>query len=129
MNHLIFFDGKCPFCSHWVKTLMEWDKAGLFIFAPLEGDTAIKYLGKEIKTPDAVVLIENTGKQKLKMFEGGKAVLRILWLLHGKWRLLGWLYFMPFGANVLYRFIAHRRDRLSESFPVWTEEEKKRILS
>ncbi len=128
MNHLILFDGTCPFCAHWIKSIMHWDKKQIFRFAPLQGETAIKYLGKQAKDKDAVVLIENISKGQI-LTEGGRAILRIFWLLKGKWRLLGWLYFIPFGSNFFYRIIAHRRHRFSRSFPIWTEEEKQRILS
>lgn len=107
-KHLVFYDGVCGLCDQAVQFVLRHDKNDLFLFAPLQGETAKKYdLPKDI---DSIVLVENFGTHNEKLLVMGKAVFRICWLLGGFFTLIGWLSFLPswlydFG----YRFVAKRR--------------------
>lgn len=111
MRNIIFYDGECPLCNRAVRFLLGADKKHLFYFAPLNGKTAEEKLsGLLLKNPnlDTLVLLENN-----KFFIEGRGALRILWLLGGKYALLGWLSFLPSPLfDVFYRLIARYRYRL-----------------
>jgi predicted DCC family thiol-disulfide oxidoreductase YuxK len=108
-SHLIFFDGECVFCNRMVRFLLQKDRAGHFLFAPLQGVTAKEFF----TTPpslDTLILVEHFKTAKQKQLRFGKAALRICWYLPGGWKLLGLLSFLPsFLADPIYRLIARNR--------------------
>ncbi len=114
--HLVFYDGECGFCDHVVQFLLRRDNSQIFSFAPLQGSTAkelLKNLPKKYWNEDSLVLIQNYKTSEQRFYILGKAALRILWLLGGRWSLLGWISFLPgWLYNWIYRIIAKNRHRL-----------------
>lgn len=114
-NHLVFYDGECGFCDQMVQFLLNVDHQKLFLFAPLKGKTAfrvLKGLSPSDRKEDTLVLVENYRESNEKISILGKGALRILWLLGGAWRLLGWISFLPsFLYNWAYRLFARYRHR------------------
>lgn len=114
-EHLVFYDGKCGLCDQAVQFLLKVDHRKTFIFAPLQGVTAKKYLQnlpEEVKKADSVVLIENYRNASPQVLIFGKAAFRIMWLLGGFWTLLGWISFLPsFLYDWGYRLVARNRHR------------------
>ena len=117
--HLLFYDGKCGFCDHAVRFVLERDKKGQFRFAPLEGQTAAQVLhdlAPEYKALDSLILIENFATPQAKTYVLGEGAFRTLWLLGGPWKIPGSLNFLPpFLYNWGYRFIARHRHALNPS--------------
>ncbi len=115
-QHLIFFDGECGLCDHVVQRVLKIDHEEIFVFAPLQGQTAnhyLKELPKQYKHIDSVILIENYLSDSRRLFVYSKAVFRICWLLSGPWVLMGWLSFLPsFLFDWGYRLVARYRYRL-----------------
>lgn len=112
MKHLVFYDGTCGLCDYFVQFLLQYDKKEEFCFAPLQGITADQLL-KGVSREDSLIIIENYKTPDKKMYLFGQGALRILWLLGGGWKLLGWLFFLPpFCYNWLYTIIAKKRYRL-----------------
>lgn len=112
MKHLVFYDGNCGLCDYVVQFLLQHDKKGKFVFAPLQGETADQLL-EGISREDSLVLIENYKTSQKKTYLFGQAALRILWLLGGGWKILGWLNFLPpFLYNWAYSLVAKNRYRL-----------------
>ena len=112
MKHVIFFDGDCLFCHKAVNRILAMDRSAVFFFAPLNGLTAQEELtGKyaALRDKNSLVLLENFRTPKRRFWIRSRGVFRILWLLGGPWRLIGWLYWMPIGADLVYRLIAHHR--------------------
>jgi len=112
--HLIFYDGTCGMCHHIVQFLLKHDKKNIFVFAPLQGETAHQLLNNWRTThPDAdtIVLLENYRDQDNKhIYIFAKAALRICWLLGGMWKILGVISFLPpFLYNWAYRWVARHR--------------------
>lgn len=107
---VIFFDGVCGLCDHFVDFVIARDGKRRFLFAPLQGITAADLLNvPDDATFDSVVLWDDG-----KMFQKSTAVVRILWKLGGVWRALGailWLVPWPL-RNVGYRMVARWRYRL-----------------
>lgn len=113
-EHVVFYDGDCPFCHFWVRTLIHLDKKNLFAFASLQGKTAQRELGNI--RGDSLVLLQDYGSDKEKTLIEGKAVLRIFWLLGGAWIFVGMLSFLPsFLFDWFYRVIARNRMKLFTS--------------
>ncbi len=109
---IIFYDGMCPLCNRAVRSILAADAKKQFYFAPLEGTTAAdKLKNLRLKHPDLDTLVLYIDSNKILM--EGRAVLRILWLLGGKYALIGWLSFLPsFLFDALYRLVARYRFRL-----------------
>ena len=107
---IVFFDGVCNLCDSSVHFLLDRDRRNVLRFAPLQGRTYTELraqypeLGDEVTT---IVLYENG-----KVFTRSTAVLRILRLLGGWWKLLYGLIILPKPLrDILYEFIARHRYR------------------
>ena len=110
--HLILYDDKCALCRTFVCFVLKADRAGEFRLAPLQGRLARTFHG-DAPAADSMVLIENWGQDNQRRLLRGKGAMRVLWLLKGKWRLIGIFAFLP--APFLdgpYRCIARLRYRL-----------------
>jgi len=112
-KHLVFYDGECGLCDHAVQFLLKRDTQEIFIFAPLQGKTAQKFLKEKIfPKADSLVLIENYQTQP-DTYLFGKGALRICWLLGGPWATLGAISFLPsFLYDWAYKIVARNRHRL-----------------
>src|SRR5262245_23272129 len=106
MVKIVFYDGSCPLCNWIVRFLIKADTKDLFLFAPLQGETAKKRLNNP--SLQHVVLLEGD-----RQYYASKAVLRLFWLLGGRYRLIGWAYILPaFLTDPLYYLVAKNRNRL-----------------
>lgn len=114
-KHLVFYDGQCGLCDYVVQFILRNDEKKIFLFAPLQGETAkvvLKDLPDEYKQLDSLVLIENYQGQDQQFLVMGKAAFRILWLLGGRWALMGLYSFLPsYLYDWGYRFVAQNRHR------------------
>lgn len=132
--HLIFYDGTCGLCDRLVVFLLKVDTDHQFIFAPLRGVTAEKFLADippEMKGSDSLFLIENYLLTSKKIFQKSQAVFSILWILGFPWRVAGWLRFFPsFIFDSGYSFIARNRRCffLSPACSIPLEKDKERFL-
>ncbi|HEY2811453.1 MAG TPA: DUF393 domain-containing protein [Rhabdochlamydiaceae bacterium] len=114
-KHLILFDSSCPLCWNAIRKVKDWDKKHLFLYEPLSSDMARGVIEehKELHNVDSLMLIENFRKgEKQRIWLRGRAVLRIFWLLGGFKKCIGWMAFLPFGVDGIYRLIARHRHRL-----------------
>lgn len=116
MKSLILFDRDCPLCRKSIGFIFERDAKHRFLFAPLSGKTAKEVVkNSKLLKENTLVLLEDWRTPQKRLWIRGRGAFRILWLLGGKWRLLGWLCFVPFGIDLFYRLIAHHRHRLKIS--------------
>jgi predicted DCC family thiol-disulfide oxidoreductase YuxK len=84
---VIFFDGVCGLCNHWIDFVLARDRKGLFRFAPLQGETARDRLGPAAgESLSSVVLLDATGT-----YRKTDAVWRMLVHLGSVWRCAGWM--------------------------------------
>ncbi len=133
MKRVVFYDGQCGLCDRVVQFLLKADPKGLFLFAPLQGETAekkLQQLPKEIRTADTLILIENYDSPEEVVYIYGKAAFKILWALGGFWAIPGLLSFLPgFMYDWIYRLVARNRKRLfGEACMIPPSEEKNRFL-
>ena len=85
MEPVIFFDGICGLCNHFVDFVIARDRAGIFRFAPLQGETARQRLpAAELRDFTTMVLWDEQG-----VFRKSTAAIRVLKRLTGVWRLVG----------------------------------------
>jgi predicted DCC family thiol-disulfide oxidoreductase YuxK len=94
----VFFDDGCSFCRDSVRWVKDHDAKKRFVFKPLRDIP--EYLNE-----NSVVLREKSGRVWLR----GRAALRILWLIGGRWKWLGFLHIVPLLPDLIYRLIAHAR--------------------
>jgi predicted DCC family thiol-disulfide oxidoreductase YuxK len=112
--HLVLFDDTCSLCWRSVHKIRAWDKKKQFLFSPIMGDMAkmvLKDTWKKYKDANTLILIENYRSSSPKKWIKGRAVMRILWLIGGWRKLVGWMAFVPLGVDQVYAFIAKRRHR------------------
>jgi predicted DCC family thiol-disulfide oxidoreductase YuxK len=104
---ILFYDGECGLCARSVQWCLDHDGKAVLRFAPLQGSTyAALALPLKPTDLDTVVLYEAGG-----LHVRGDAVLRILAIVGGGFRILAWIgRLVPrFARDALYRFIARRR--------------------
>lgn len=132
MKHLIFFDDTCGFCQNSVRRIIKLDRKELFAFAGLKSQTAAHILkgDKEyLKGENSLILVENYQTYSPRFWLRARAIFRILWLIGGKWKWLGWLYIVPFGTDAIYRLVANHRESLSGDIKTeLSPKEKERFL-
>lgn len=118
-SHLVFYDDSCGLCDRVVAFLIRNDKNQRFVFAPLDGVTAGKFLKdfpEKYKQGDSLILVENYQSKSFKIYLFSQAAFRIAWLLGGIWKIVGGLFFLPaFLFNWIYFFIARHRHRFFSS--------------
>lgn len=125
---IVFFDGVCNLCNHFVDWLLRHDSRSVYKFASLQGKTAEKYLPKDkLKSLDSVVFFDN-GELHLK----STAVLKIAAKMPAPWCYLRvFLGAPPALRDFFYDFIAKYRYFLfgkRENCRVPSPEEKLRFL-
>lgn len=112
MNPILFYDGGCGLCHGAVLFVLKRDKAGVFRFAPLESETLAEQVPTEVRAalPDSLVLLLPDGR----LLTRSSAVVEMLKLLGGGWRILGGLlWVVPRSLrNIGYDLIAKVRHRL-----------------
>jgi predicted DCC family thiol-disulfide oxidoreductase YuxK len=58
-RRIIFFDGVCHLCNSFVDSIISQDKAHVFLFAPLQGETAKALLSDQDRNSlDSVIYFE-----------------------------------------------------------------------
>jgi len=126
---IIFFDGVCGVCNAFVDVMLRIDKRQVFLFAPIQGETARKLLPPLGENPGewSIVLLDEAG-----VLERSDACLAIARRLGRVWRVVAWLRFVPRGVRDWgYRVIARNRYRWfgkRETCRLPTAEERTRFL-
>jgi predicted DCC family thiol-disulfide oxidoreductase YuxK len=126
---VIFFDGVCGLCNHWINFVLARDRNRRFRFAALQGETARDWLKlPPVEALSSVVLVDSTG-----VYRQTDAVWRMLVQLGGVCRIAGWLMrLLPRPIrNWGYDFIARHRYRWfgkKESCRLPTPDERARFL-
>lgn len=126
---IVFYDGECGFCARSVGWVLRHDRNHVFRFAPLQGSTAERLIGRAEGTPDtwSMILYDDEGR-----FDRSTAALRIL-------RRVGWGGFLPalglaipkFLRDPFYRLIAKVRYRIwgkVNACSIPTEEQRQQFL-
>ncbi|HTL97416.1 MAG TPA: DCC1-like thiol-disulfide oxidoreductase family protein [Holophagaceae bacterium] len=112
MNPVLFYDGDCGLCHGAVLFVLKRDRAGVFRFAPLQGETLIEQVPEEVRAalPDSLVLREPDGR----LLTRSSAVVGMLKRLGPLWRAaaaLLWIIPRPL-RDLGYDLVAKVRHRL-----------------
>lgn len=104
-DYILFYDGSCGLCSHFVRfVLAERPPGHQMTFAPLQGKTAATLL--KDNRGDTVILY-HAGKTLIEW----KAIAEVLQELGGLWRLGG--LFVKYLPPALYHQVASHRHKLT----------------
>ena len=127
LQRVIFFDGVCGLCNAWVDFILKRDRAGIFSFAPLQGNYAKEMEPEASKNLNTMIYLASGQRY----YRTG-AILRILRDLGGIWYLAWVFWFVPFFIrDFLYGLIARNRYRIfgkKENCRIPTPKEKVRFL-
>ena len=106
---IVFFDGECGLCNTTVDFLLDRDRHGVFLFSPLQGETAKQHVDpRDVESLSSMVL-----KVGRKTYRHSSAVSRMLMRLPGVWKFLGailWLIPWPL-RHLGYKIVAANRYR------------------
>lgn len=127
---VVFYDGDCGFCNHWVEWILKNDKKNLFQFSALQsnfGQNFLKERGLKTKTFDTIYL----WKPKFYYLKKSEAIVEIGKNMGGKYFWLPLLGFVPtIIGDKVYDFVAKRRHRLKKNTCYMpTPEERKKFIS
>ncbi|MCH9630940.1 MAG: hypothetical protein S4CHLAM37_09510 [Chlamydiia bacterium] len=131
--HAVFYDSKCFFCQRCINFLIKIDKKEMFVFGALEGKAAKEILSPKIpnyQDLNTIILVVNFLQMKDRYFIRAKAVLKILWIVGGIWKVLGFFQFLPTAfLDWIYMGVANVRRKLYKTpLDPKTEERKHRFL-
>jgi len=112
--HLLFYDADCALCRKAIREIFKADEKQLFVFAPLNGETAREILigpNAHFAKEDSLILLENYRSDARRFWLRSKGAFRVYWLLGSYW--IGWLCFLPaWVGDWAYRLVAEHRHRL-----------------
>lgn len=125
---IVFFDGICGLCNGFIDFLLVKDKNDVFVYAPLQGETAQKKLSKkDLENIHTIIYLEGD-----KTYYQSDAVFKILDGLGGLWKLFIVLKIVPkFIRDHIYNFIAKHRYKWfgkKDTCRLPTPEERNKIL-
>ena len=129
---MVFYDGDCGFCHAAVKFLLKRDRAGVFAYAPLHGETFNNGLPPAVREnlPDSLVILRPNGA----VYTLSTGVLYAATRLGGLYANAGWvgLALPAWPRDVVYRLVARVRRRLfaapTSSCPIVPRELRGRFL-
>lgn len=126
---LIFFDAECGLCLTSIRFVARYDAAGVFRFAPLNGETARSAIGSDrvAALGDTVLLVEGG-----QVFERSTAFVRIVRRLDFPANLLAVVGIVPSAwRDAAYGLVARHRRRIArgaEACPIMPAAWRERFL-
>jgi predicted DCC family thiol-disulfide oxidoreductase YuxK len=135
-RHLILYDGVCGLCNRLVRFVLRRDRAGIFIFASLQGRYGRRLLeshGRGTGDLDTFAVVVDHASPRSELLVESPAALFVLEELGGGWRLCGRV-LRVFPGRLLdlgYDLVARHRYRVfgrHETCPVPRPEERSRFV-
>ena len=107
-QRLIFFDGVCGLCNHFVDWVIKRDPKGIFMFTPIQGESAADLIGPLPEKTDEWSIIYRDANGNFT--RASDAVLTILRDLGGGWKIFWVFRVLPRDfRDWFYEFVAKRR--------------------
>ena len=126
---IIFFDGVCGLCNRAVDFLIRHDRKRIFLFAPLQGETAFQ----KLPAPLTDTLNTIVCKDGALLYFKSDAILHIMIRIGGVWKLTVLGYIVPTVIrDLFYDMAANNRYRVfgkKESCRMPTPEEREIFLN
>jgi predicted DCC family thiol-disulfide oxidoreductase YuxK len=133
-SYVVFYDGVCALCNGVVRFLIRRDELRQLRYASLQSELADRVLtphGIDPRSLSAMVLLRDPEREQT-VVQGPRAVLEVLALLGGPYRLLGTFQILPdFILDLGYGAVAKTRYRVFgkyESCPLPTPENEELFL-
>jgi predicted DCC family thiol-disulfide oxidoreductase YuxK len=107
---IVFFDGECVMCNKFVDALLKIDPSGQILIAPLQGQTAQRYLPPlPLNRGEwSIYYLDNT-----HLYQQSDAFIQVCQRLGSIWSVFSLISFIPRPIrDKLYRLIAHHRYQL-----------------
>jgi predicted DCC family thiol-disulfide oxidoreductase YuxK len=128
MVRVLFFDGHCNLCNHFIDFLIRRDRRGVLNYAPLQGKTAkVKLAPNLYMSLPSVVFLDGD-----EVYLRSGAALRAIAMLGGIYSLAKIFLLVPAPLrDFVYNTIANNRYRIfgrRETCRLPTPEEKERFL-
>lgn len=112
---IVFYDGECGFCNHWVQWILEKDTKDKFLFSSLQSDFGQKFLN-ERNLPNEVFDTLYLWKPESFYLSKYQAILRIASELGGVYSLANIGKILPdFIGNQFYNSVSQNRKKLAEN--------------
>jgi predicted DCC family thiol-disulfide oxidoreductase YuxK len=123
---LMLYDGLCGLCNKAVQWVIKHDHANHFCFAPQQSPLAAAILARHgidqeaMLKSNSVYLVLHAGSEHEKLLAQSDVTVKMLWLLGGRWRVLGNLLraMPPSARHAAYGLFARNRYRLSGQYEV-----------
>ena len=108
-KNLILFDGVCNLCNHSVQFIIKRDKQNLFLFTPLQGETAkpiLEYYNIDTREIDSIILYQPNNGVTFKSTAALKIASKLGFPINV---MVGFLIIPTFIRNWVYDIIAKYR--------------------
>lgn len=104
--HVVYFDGLCNVCNHFIDFLIRHDLRRRLKFAPLQGATARARLPAPLVSELSTIVYEIDGKIQTE----SSAAIRVIASLGGVYSLMSIFLLVPrFVRDGVYRWVAKHR--------------------
>ncbi len=127
---IVFYDGECGFCNHWVQWILERDKKNKFLFSSLQSEFGQKFLNDR-QLPNQVFDTLYLWKPQSFYLTKYQAILKIAGELGGIYSLASIGKIIPdFIGNRFYNLISRNRKKLAANqcfLP--NEQQRKKFLN
>lgn len=112
---IVFYDGDCGFCNHWVQWILERDKNDKFLFSSLQSGFGQKFL-TDRNLPNRVFDTLYLWKPERFYLSKYQAILKIATEVGGLYSLASIGQLIPdFIGNSVYNIISNNRKKLSRN--------------
>ncbi len=129
-KYIVFYDGECGFCNHWVQWILERDKKDNFLFSSLQSEFGQQFLN-ERNLPNQVFDTLYLWKPQSFYLTKYQAILKIASELGGIYSLVSVGKIIPdFIGNRFYNLISRNRKKLAANqcfLP--NEQQRKKFLN
>ncbi len=129
-KYIVFYDGECGFCNHWVQWILERDEKDNFLFSSLQSEFGQQFLN-ERNLPNQVFDTLYLWKPQSFYLTKYQAILKISSELGGIYSLVSVGKIIPdFIGNRFYNLISRNRKKLAANqcfLP--NEQQRKKFLN
>ncbi len=128
-KYIVFYDGECGFCNHWVQWILERDKKDKFLFSSLQSDFGQKFLN-ERNLPNQIFDTLYLWKPESFYLNKYQAILKIALEIGGIYSLANIGKILPDAiGNQFYNLVSRNRKKLAanQCFLPSAEQRKKFI--